>query len=159
VLLIAAVLTTAGIAYSAQPPTGLPKRDAIFGGGQFPFISGGTRNVSLTAADDEGTLQYSTASIRVEITCSRVAGNVAVLGGVVRSATDASAVGLIATMYLLDNGPPEGEAVGGDTVSPLLVSDPDEDVGGLPKVCPAIDSSQATQPLTAGDIVVHDEKP
>ena len=157
-LLVVAALSAAGIAYSGATPTGLPKNDAVFGGGQFPFPTGGVRNFSLTAAGAEGTLQYSTARIRVGITCSRIVGNTAVVGGIIRDSTAASLIGLVAKMYLVDNGPPTGAGVGGDAVSPLEVFAADEDTGGLPKLCPAFDASQATQTVTEGDVSVHDQK-
>jgi hypothetical protein len=140
--------------YAGKPvPDGLPKGDAVFGGGHFTFIS--PRSFSLTATDGTGTLQYGVATIRAEITCLNVAGNAGVVGGIIRNSAEASLVGDPVSMYFVDNGPPVSQAVGGDTVSPIFIFGPGDDAGGLPKVCPAVDATQATVALDAGDILVN----
>lgn len=156
-LLFAAALTVAGVAHSSATPDGLPKHDAVFGGGKFDFPSGGVRNFSLTSRRDgergEGTLQYQ--QFRIEVTCVRIDGNAAVIGGILRSSPDGSNLGAPASMYLVDNGSPVGQNVGGDMVSPVQLFGPGEDAGALPTTCPAVDASQATQLLYAGDVTVH----
>jgi hypothetical protein len=140
--------------YGGKPvPDGLPKGDAVFGGGHFTFVT--PRSFSLTAAGGTGTLQYGLFTIRAEITCLNVAGNAAVAGGIIRESAETSFVGDPVKMYFVDNGPPVNQAVGGDTVSPIFIFGPGDDAGGLPKVCPAVDATQATVALDAGDIVVH----
>jgi len=151
--LLVAALCTAGIAYAAGLPDGLPKGDTVFGGGHFTFVTG--RSFSLSASNGAGTLQYGVATIRAEITCLNVAGNAAVVGGVIRDAADASLVGDPVRMYFVDNGPPVGQDVGGDTVSPIQIFAPGENAGGLPKTCPVVDPTQATLALDAGDVLVH----
>jgi len=154
---VAGMLGGATVAHSTTAPTGLPNHDAIFGGGKFDF-PGTTlvRNFSLTARRDgergEGTLQYQ--RFTVEVTCVRIDGNAGVIGGILRS-SPGGMVGGPAAMYFVDNGEPVGAAVGGDAVSALILIGPGEDPGGLPSSCPAVDRSQATQPLYAGDVVVH----
>lgn len=160
-LLVVAALTAAGITYATTAPSGLPRQDVVFGGGKFDFPDPAApirvRNFGLTARRDgkrgEGTLQY--LRFLVEVTCVRIDGNAAVIGGIERSFAGQAVDPVPAAMYLVDNGPPVGDNVGGDTVSPLMLFGPDEDHGGLPKTCPAADASQATQLLYAGDITVH----
>jgi hypothetical protein len=156
-LLFAAALTLAGVAYSSATPDGLPKHDAVFGGGKFDFPTGGVRNFGLTARRDgergAGTLQYQ--NFRIEVTCVRIDGNAAVIGGIVRDAPDGSFRGAPASMHLVDNGSPVGQNVGGDMVSTVNVFGPSEDAGALPNTCPTVDAAQATQPLYAGDVTVH----
>jgi hypothetical protein len=167
-LLVVTALSAAGIAYAAKAtPTGpsaaamqygasagLPKGDAVFGGGHFTFISG--RSFSVTAAGNTGTLQYGVGTTRAEITCLNVVGNAAVVGGIIRESVNTADIGDLVFMYFVDNGPPVGPAVGGDMVSPLnIVAPGGSAAGGLPKVCPAVDATQATLLLDAGDVFVH----
>jgi hypothetical protein len=157
-LLAATALTAAGVAYSSATPDGLPNHDVVFGGGKFDF-PGTTlvRNFGVTARRDgergEGTLQYQ--RFRVEITCVRIDGNAAVIGGILRASPDGAGLGIPASMYFVDNGPAVGQNVGGDMVSALDLFGPGENAGALPGTCPAADPSLATQPLYSGDIVVH----
>lgn len=150
-LFLVAALCVGGIAYSATSPNGLPRGDAVFGGGSFTFFAG--HHFSLTASGGTGTLQYG--RFRLEVTCMQVAGNAAVVGGILRETPDGSGTGGLAFMHFVDNGPSSGPTVGGDTVSPLNLVGPGEDGGGLPKVCPPVDATQAAYALEAGDILVN----
>ena len=146
-------LVGVGVGLAGTSPDGLPKNTSVFGGGHFVFNTG--RNFSLTASKGVGTLQYGVARIRAEVTCLNVSGNAAAVGGIIRDSIEPSIVGDLWYMHLVDNGPPVGQATGGDTVSPIMILEPSADPGGLPKSCPAPDPSQAVYALDAGDILVH----
>lgn len=86
------------------------------------FGPGGDGNFSLTAQIDEagnvsGEWQDAftrNPGVHMNVTCLRIEGNVAWIGGVITQSADASQVGLTAMTRVVDGGLPNG---GGDYIS------------------------------------------
>jgi hypothetical protein len=144
-LVVAGALVAAGTALSFGSPTDPFPGGHIYGGGEFGpgcfsngvcfsaprefglDVHGDGRNLAL------GTLEFGVprvSSMIVRITCARVEGNQAVVGGWITHATNPAAVGMAAAMYFVDNGPPGSPSP--DEASSLWVGQP-----GVPTDFPA----------------------
>src|SRR4029453_12612152 len=130
----------AGVAYSAPSPSAkLDKQDRVYGGGQYGpgcfsdtnFCFAFARNIAVDAhAQGDGTEAAGNetyghpdipeASRTLKVTCLRVEGNKAALGGIIESGANA---GFWYVRYLIDRGGPGGPTR--DLASPL-----DIDVAG-----------------------------
>ena len=170
-------LIGAGVAHSAASPGAkLQKQDRVYGGGQFGpgCFSNSTmcfaraRNLSVDAhaegngADSAGNVNYGVPGVTFEdrdrVTCVRVEGNHAVIGGVVASGTK-SGYGFV--WYTVDRGGAGGTQR--DLASPEFI-----DVlsstswpAGFPDVCPSpVTGAPGLEPiyqeLHSGDLVVQD---
>jgi hypothetical protein len=171
-----AALVGAGVAFAAAAPSAkLDKQDRAYGGGQFGpgCFSGGTpcfdlaRNFAVDAhAQGDGTEPVGTSTYGSpagaesyrKVTCLRVEGNKAAIGGVVTSGADAGA-GWVE--YFIDSG---GPAFGDrDLASPEYV-DPLSSTNwpaGFPATCPSPTTGFPAGPpvyrqVDEGDIVVQD---
>src|SRR6266700_507565 len=139
------LLAGAGVAYTATSPSAkLAKQDRLYGGGQFGpgCVSNSTvcfsnpRNFAVDAhAQGDGTdgtpgISESTRSV----TCLRVEGNAAAIGGVILSGADA---GFWYAQYFVDRGGPGfGDR---DLASPSFVDAPGaaDWPDGFPYTCPS----------------------
>lgn len=166
VLLLAAIVALiagAGIAYAAGSGGGLPGGEpAVWGGGQFFFAQYGvTRDFSVVATPDGGKYVYGRFGLGANsgvgpVTCMRVSGNHAVIGGPGVN----SPYPFIA--FMTDNG---NLAATPDQVSPIYLletSDIEAHWSGVtkyfPYVCPpfsAMANDVTMYDLTSGDIVVQ----
>jgi hypothetical protein len=170
------VLAVAGVAYAASSPSAkLAKQDRIYGGGQFGpgcFSNSAVcfprpRNLSIDAhAEDSGVeaagdFNYgapgSTLEDHARVTCVRVDGNRAAVGGLITSGSNAGAAFLF---YAVDRGgPASGDR---DLASPEYIDLPDATTwpSGFPTTCPSPDGTPNQpaifQEVQAGDIVVQD---
>jgi len=179
---IVLALIGAGVAYAAASPSAkLEKQDRVYGGGQIaagcfsyedgtphPLCFSAPRNLSIDAhaegngAEAGGNSNYaaptSDADGRRSVTCLRVAGNHAVVGGILLTGSNA---GWGYVQFYVDRG-----TVGSgprdllaptwiDTVEALATSVP-----GFPSVCPPTTGTQDIaaiyRELEWGDIVVQD---
>jgi hypothetical protein len=170
-------LAAAGVAYSAASPSAkLQKQDRVYGGGQFGpgcFTNSTTcfdnpRNFAVDAhaqGDDTeavGNSTYGTpglADSSRSITCLRVDGNRAVIGGVIDSGVNA---GYGFVEYFVDRG---GAGLGDrDLTSPSVIDPMDSSSwpAGFPCACPSPTSGwPAAGPpvyreIDEGDVVVQD---
>jgi len=171
-----AALVGAGVAFAAASPSAkLDKQDRVYGGGQFGpgCFSGGApcflnaRNVAVDAhaqgdgSEAVGNSTYGSpggAESYRKVTCLRVEGNKAAIGGVITSGADAGA-GYVE--YLVDRG---GPAFGDrDLASPEYV-DPLSSTNwpvGFPATCPSPTTgfpagAPVFREVDEGDIVVQD---
>jgi hypothetical protein len=178
-LLVLAALVVAGAAYTAASPSAkLQKQDRVYGGGQYGpgcFSEPGTgfcfafaRNIAVDAhaqgdgSEASGNETYGhrdvpAASRRLKVTCLRVEGNKAAIGGIIESGANA---GFWYLRNFIDRGGPEDTVR--DLASPL-----DADTAGsaywpagFPYICPSPTTSVPATPiyreLDEGDIVVQD---
>jgi hypothetical protein len=173
VLLLAAIVALiagAGIAYAASSGGGLPGGEpAVWGGGHFTNSVGGQdyeRDFSIVATPDGGEWLYGVTGqvmyFDVRVTCMKVSGHNAVIGGIIRDAQNPDLVGIRTLWYATDNGK---LATTPDQVSSLFAltaSDIADHYGGVskyfPYVCPpfsAMSSDVSMFDLTSGDIVVQ----
>jgi hypothetical protein len=164
-----AVFAGAGIAYAATSGGGLPGGEpAVWGGGHAAPI--GDRDFSIVATPDGGEFiwgQYGLESpfLVGDVTCVKVSGNHAVIGGILResSAYGGAYVGYPFIWFVIDNG--KLAATAPDQVSPSYIvekSDIANHWSGLtqafPYVCPsfsAMGDDVTMADLTGGDIVVQ----
>ena len=167
-LIFVAGLAGMGSALSARRSGGPAKGDYAVGGGRFGpgCFTGGVcfakpRDFSVDAHADRkdkhvsGRLFYGNnegaLSVAVDVTCLRLSGNRAVVGGI-------DQFGNGATMFLIDNGPPGPGAR--DLASPLDVDtlDAPQWPAGFPYVCPSLDGNAAGyQEVHSGDVQVQDD--
>jgi hypothetical protein len=169
-------LVAAGVAYSAASPSAkLEKQDRVYGGGQFGpgCFSNSTlcfaeaRNFSVDAhaegngAEAVGNSTYGAPSgvnnYRT-VSCLRVEGNRAAIGGVVVSG---SLAGYGYVEYFVDRGGPA--SADRDLVSATLLDPLDSPTwpAGFPSTCPSPTTGYAGaeptfQPVDEGDVVVQD---
>jgi hypothetical protein len=170
------VLVGAGVAYSAASPSAkLEKQDRVYGGGQFGpgCFSNGTfctlnpRNFAVDAhaqgdgSEATGNSNYGTPGLAESyrsVTCVRVEGNKAAIGGVVTSGDDTGA-GYVE--YFVDRG---GPGLGDrDLSSPSFIDPLDSPnwPAGFPSVCPSPTTGFPAGPpiyreVDEGDVVVQD---
>jgi len=168
-------LVAAGVAYSAASPAAkLQKQDRVYGGGQFgPGCAAqciaSARNFALDAhAEGDGNEAVGTSTYggtggaleqRRSVTCVRVEGSHAVIGGVVESGSDA---GNWYVQYFVDRGGPAAGPGSRDLIS-LSFQDAATAPGwpvGFPATCPsATDGFPGAEPayleLDEGDLVVQ----
>jgi hypothetical protein len=169
-------LATAGIAYSATSPGAkLAKQDRLYGGGQFgpgcfsnsSVCFSNPRNFAVDAhAQGDGTEAVgdgtygtpgSNESTR-SVTCLRVEGNAAAIGGVILSGANA---GFWYAQYFVDRG---GPGLGDrDLASPSFVDPPGaaDWPDGFPYTCPSPATGFPAGPpifleVDEGDLVVQD---
>lgn len=169
-------LSGAGVAYSAASPSAkLAKQDRVYGGGQFgpgcfPTICfANPRNLAVDAhAQGDGTeavgdSTYGTPGGAAEsvrsVSCVRVEGNAAVIGGVIESGPDA---GFGFVQYFVDRG---GPGLGSRDLASASLIDPLDAAtwpAGFPATCPSptvgwpAGGPPAYLELDEGDIVVKD---
>jgi hypothetical protein len=169
-------LVGAGVAYSAASPSAkLDKQDRLYGGGQFGpgCFSNSTicfelaRNLSFDAhaegdgSEAVGNSTYGTPGVSEttrEITCLRVEGDSAAVGGVLVSGPNA---GFGFVQYIVDRG---GPGLGPRDLSSPSFIDPLDSSGwpvGFPQVCPsALTGFPGAPPafleVHSGDFVVQD---
>jgi hypothetical protein len=174
-----AALVGAGAAYTAASPSAkLQKQDRVYGGGQYgpgcfsdtDFCFALPRNIAVdahaqgdgseaTGNETYGYPDVGTPGRRMTVTCLRVEGNEAAVGGIIESGVNA---GFWYVRYLVDRGGP-ADAVR-DLASPL-----DIDVAGssywpagFPYLCPSPSTGfppggpPLYRELDEGDIVVED---
>jgi hypothetical protein len=171
-------LIGAGVAYAAASPSAkLQKQDRVYGGGQFgpgcftdsDLCFSTARNFSLDAhAEGDGTEAVGNSNYAApggagfvrSVTCLRVDGNKAVIGGLILSSGDPSQVGFGYVQYFVDrSGPGAGPR---DLAGPMLFDALDQPgwPAGFPAVCPpptgTPDLPATYQEVHAGDIVVQD---
>jgi hypothetical protein len=169
-------LVAAGVAYSAASPAAkLQKQDRVYGGGQFGpgcanVCSGTARNLAVDGhAEGDGsgavgTSTYGGTGGTLEqyrsVTCVRVDGNHAVIGGVVESGSDA---GSWYAQYLVDRGGPAAAAGSRDLASLSFEAAAGSTTwpAGFPYTCPsATEGFPGAEPtyleLDEGDLVVQD---
>src|SRR4051812_35009327 len=180
VLFVVAALLVAGggVAYSAMSPTAkLAKQDRIWGGGQFgPGCDAVTGTICIPNARDlsvdahaeadgsqaVGNSAYSRFPSR-SVTCLRIDGNDAVIGGVVGNhavigGTDV--FGWYYVQYFVDRGDTQ-DGSQADLASFRLFGPPGDTTfpAGFPTVCPSA-TGTADLPATyyemTGDIVIQD---
>lgn len=171
-----AVLVSAGVAYSAASPRPkLQRQDRVYGGGQFgpgcfansTLCFARPRNFAVdgqaqrNGAHAVGDTTYGTpgaAESSRSITCLRVEGNKAAIGGIIKSGANA---GFWYAQYFVDRG---GPGVGDrDLASPTFV-DPANSPNwpaGFPYRCPSPTTGfPAGEPIYlgvhSGDVVVRD---
>jgi hypothetical protein len=168
----------AGVAYSAASPSAkLDKQDRVYGGGQYgpgcfsdtDFCFAFARNIAIDAhAQDDGTEAVGNetyghpdvgqAGRRLKVTCLRVEGNKAALGGIIEWGVNA---GFWYVRYVIDRGAPADATR--DLVSPLDIDTAGSSYwpAGFPETCPSPTTGVPGGPpiyreLDEGDIVVQD---
>jgi hypothetical protein len=179
-LYVVALLAVVGasVAYAAASPSAkLQKQDRVYGGGQFGpgcFSSvicfANPRNLAVDAhAQGDGTeaagnstygSPSSTFDQRKDISCLRVDGNRAVIGGTIQSGPGA---GDFYAQYFVDRGGPSAAPGNLDLVSPSFEDSPSAEgwPAGFPSTCPSPTAGfPGGEPvyleLDEGDIVVSD---
>ena len=178
-LLLAAslLLVGGGVAYTAESPGAkLARQDRVWGGGQFgpgcsvtdsTFCFGDPRNLAVDAhaggngSEAVGSSAYGGQTART-VTCVRVNGSRAVIGGVVESG---AGTGGWYVQYFVDQGTTSLATPSHDLVSASIIgpaNDPSFPIG-FPYVCPAVDGTPTLPAfyftLSAGDINVQDATP
>ena len=171
-------LVCVGVAYSAASPSAkLQKQDRLYGGGQFgpgcftpDFCIATARNFAVDAhaqGDDSagrGNSTYGGTGGALEqyrsVTCLRVEGNRAVIGGVVKSGSDA---GFWYAQYFVDRGGPAAGSSSRDLASPSFQDSPDASgwPDGFPYNCPSPTTGfPGAEPvyleIDEGDVVAQD---
>jgi hypothetical protein len=169
-------LVAAGVAYSAASPSAkLDKQDRAYGGGQFgpgcfansAICFANPRNFAVDAhaqgdgSEPAGNSTYGTPGFGQSfrsVTCVRVEGNKAAVGGVITGGADA---GNVYVQYFVDRG---GPGLGDrDLASPEFedTSDSPDWPAGFPNVCPSPTNGYPAGPpiyreVDEGDVVVQD---
>jgi hypothetical protein len=170
-------LIGAGVAYSAASPSAkLQKQDRVYGGGQFgpgcfsnsSLCFANPRNFAVDAhAQGDGTEPVGNSTYGTpgnsenyrSVTCLRVEGNSAVVGGIIESGANAGA-GYVE--YFVDRG---GPGLGDrDLASPSLIDplDSPEWPAGFPTTCPSPTSGWPAggppiyREVDEGDVIVND---
>jgi hypothetical protein len=89
------------------------------------------------------------------VTCLRVSGNQASVGGILTRTPDGSGIGAPFLVYVLDNGRPG--ATLSDGISPFEIFGPGETTPavGFPYSCPPASSPLGYYSLTSGDVIVR----
>jgi hypothetical protein len=179
-LYLTALLALAGasVAHSAASPGAkLHKQDRVYGGGQFgPGCFGGSiicfanaRNLAVDAhAEGDGSAAAGNSTYAApagldssrSVTCLRVDGNHAVIGGVIETGANA---GYWFAQYFVDRGGPAATSGNRDLASPSF-NDAASAPGwpaGFPAVCPSpttgfSGADPVYMELDEGDIVVQD---
>src|SRR5262249_33019623 len=176
-------LAIAGFACAAGGPTEqLGGQDRVYGGGQtdagvcfvpdIGFCRPLPFNFAIDAhASGDGQAAYGDFTngapgfrdVHDQVTCLRVHGRNAVVGGIAVSSSDPSVVGGYFAEYFIDRGTPSfGDR---DLESPVWTGAPDPSgwPPRFPSVCPSPDESntqfgllRSFAPITHGDIVVQD---
>lgn len=169
-------LVAAGVAYSAASPAAkLQKQDRVYGGGQFgpgcaTVCITNARNLALDAhAEGDGngavgTSTYGGAGGALEqnrsVTCLRVDGDHAVIGGIVEAGSDA---GSWYAQYFVDRGGPAAPAGSRDLASLSFEAAAGSATWptGFPYTCPSATAGfPGAEPtyleLDEGDLVVQD---
>lgn len=170
-------LVAAGVAYSASPSAKLQKQDRVYGGGQFgpgcftpTLCFANARNFAVDAHaqgdgnEADGNSDYgapgSTFEQHQSVTCVRVDGNHAVIGGVIDSGANA---GYWYAQYFVDRGGTAANAGNRDLASPSF-QDPANSSSwptGFPYTCPSPTTGfPAGEPVylevDEGDVVVQE---
>lgn len=167
----------AGVAYAAATPSAkLEKQDRVWGGGYVapdtcsPNVPGfcppGARNYAIDAhAEGDGSEAVGTTAFNnftsVTVTCLRVDGDTATVGGVVAEAAAGSGAnpGDYFLQHFVDRGT-SSPAAQRDFASGVHFGAPTSAWPGFPNVCPPADESSAFGPaylpLAGGDITVQD---
>jgi hypothetical protein len=166
---LAVLAVASGIAYSSGGgPSG---GDRVYGGGRLCVVPDCSNNrdfsVDVHANPSGKTLIGDFATSRganpvdaAEVTCARVEGNKAVIGGFVREG-GAELLGLPFVMYFIDNGPPSS-AVDDRASLPFFLGPTDTFPGepaDFPNTCPSsVDAFDPTlyRDVVSGDIRVID---
>jgi len=172
-------LVAAGAAYSAASPSAkLQKQDRLYGGGQFgpgcftpTLCFENSRNFAADAhaqgdgSEAVGNSDYGAPGSTLEqyrsVTCLRVDGSHAVIGGVI-GGSGANA-GYWYAQYFVDRGGPAATTGNRDLASPTFLDAPDSPSWptGFPYVCPSPTAGfPGAEPVylevDEGDIVVQD---
>ena len=165
----------AAIAHSTAGPNGqLAAQDRLWGGGgtepgcfvpDIGFCRVGPTNFALdahaTASDRAAFGDRVGAGLREQVTCLRVDGRNASVGGIVTSDPEnPSAVGDLFLQFYVDSG----STPGADLVSPFYVGPgPSGWPAGFPDACPSPDTGapdlglfRSFIPVSRGDIVIQD---
>jgi hypothetical protein len=169
-------LVGAGVAYSAASPSAkLGKQDRIYGGGQFgpgcfsnsTFCFAQPRNFAVDGhaeadgAQPVGNSTYGTPEVggsNRSITCLRVEGNQAAIGGIIESGASA---GFWYAQYFVDRG---GPGLGDRDLASPSFTDPAGSPNwpaGFPYTCPSPSTGfPGGEPIFlevhSGDVVVQD---
>ncbi len=175
--LIVVALAGASVAYSAMSPSAkLQKQDRVYGGGQFgpgcftsTFCFGNPRNVAVDAhAQGDGSEAVGNSDYGLpgrfasyeSITCLRVDGNHAAIGGVIDSGAN---TGDWFVQYFVDRGGPAALPGDRDLASPQFTDVPSSPTwpAGFPYTCPSPTTGfPGAEPIylevDEGDLVVHD---
>lgn len=169
-------LVGAGVAYSAASPAAkLQRQDRVYGGGQIgpgcaDICVTNARNFALDAhaqgdgSEAAGTSTYGGTGGALEqqrsITCTRVDGHRAVIGGVVESG---SAAGFWYVQYFVDRGGAAALPGSRDLATLTLQDAPGSGAwpSGFPATCPSATTGIAGGELAylevdEGDVVVQD---
>ena len=169
--------TGAAIAHSTAGPNGqLAAQDRLWGGGgtepgcfvpDIGFCRVGPTNFALdahaTGSGNAASGDRVGAGLQEEVTCLKVDGRNAVVGGIVRSnPANPSGVGDLFLQFFVDNGSTPGQ----DLVSPFYTGPgPSGWPQGFPYVCPSPDTGvpalglfRSFIPVSRGDIVVQDAR-
>ena len=173
-LVAAAALAGAGMAISSGGPNEkLASQSRAYGGGQFyPFGGVVTRAFALDAHVDGGgngaaygTWDYGPPTgpwhVRGDVTCMKVDGNVAIVGGWVKDSERSDLQGLAFLTYVRDNGTPGDGAQDEASVSWFGgTSGTNGDFPtSFPQTCPAGVNSFTDEPAIwfplTGDVVVQ----
>jgi hypothetical protein len=145
---------TATLAITAAPATATP----LATGSGHTTVAGELRTFSFTARQQPdgavlGTAQIDNRAIgemfQIDVDCLVVAGNIAVMSGLVSRHTDEQAVGLTGIFGVLDAGEGPGSV---DAVSQVFFSRPDT------VTCHDVDPAASTDlavPIAAGNVQVH----
>jgi hypothetical protein len=175
IVVIAALLGAAAAYTAASPSAKLAKQDRVWGGGQFgPGCDLGTgtscivipRNLAVDAhaeSDGSGAAGNSTYALSTSrsVTCMKVDGNSAVIGGVIEVG---GAVGWGYVQYFVDRGTsdlssPQHDLASLTGLAPLTAPDPSWPVG-FPYICPPATGTPGFPApyfeMDRGDIVVQD---
>jgi len=173
-----AVLVAAGVAYSAASPGAkLQKQDRVYGGGQFgpgcfttTLCFANARNFAVDAhaqgdgSDAVGNTTYGAPGATFQqdrsVTCVRVDGNRAAIGGIVESGSDA---GAWYVQYFVDRGGPSAALGSRDLASPSFqdAAGASSWPAGFPYACPSPTTGfPGAEPvylgIDEGDVVVQD---
>ena len=174
-VLVAAGLASAGIAYSSSRPVGrgLQSPAHVYGGGRlgpgtFPATGltfSNPRDFSIDAhrirATVGGHVYYGRNAgvllLGVDVTCLAVKGRTAAIGGIVRETGDGQDVGYGFALFLEDNGSPLSQTRDQSSAAFIDPLSAPEWPPGFPLVCPAPDgpfNEPGFLDLHSGDVVV-----
>jgi hypothetical protein len=179
VIAFAALAAAGGIAYSSGNPGAPAGQNRVYGGGRICVNESCTniRDFSVdvhanpaahtvvgdfaTARDIDGVVV--TAVDSADITCTKVEGKKAVIGGIVRTGSPPQVIGVAFVMYFVDNGPPSSPV--DDIATPPFFVDPGDPFPGQPEefpwVCPAsvdVFNPALNRDLQSGDVAVEDAR-
>ena len=165
---VAAVTVSATIASATSGPNAqLVSQNRVYGGGQF-VSPGGVRNFAIDAHAPGGSgaaygnMEYGSSGFHIstQVTCLKVVGNTATVGGIITDTDLPGSTGWALLWIVQDNGNPISATPDAATFQLRGPLDDPDWTAGFPYVCPSPNTATSLYGLSyfglnAGDFVVQ----